>query len=303
MKYIKLSSTDLSVSQIIMGNMRLNELSKKEAENLINTALDNGINFFDHADVYGSGECETLFAQAIGMNSSVREKMILQGKCGIVKKNGFAYFDFSKEYILYATDQILKRLNTEYLDTLLLHRPDSWMIPEEVAEAFAILEKSGKVRYFGVSNQNAGQIEFLQSAVTQKITANQLQLSLAHSLMFDTGLTVNMTIPQSVSRENGILEYCRLKNITIQAWSPMQKGFFEGSFLGDKGKYAKLNEKLDELAQKYNVAPSTIATAWITSHPANIQVVAGTINPKHLIDSCRASEIALSKEEWYALYA
>ncbi|MDR1543506.1 MAG: aldo/keto reductase [Prevotellaceae bacterium] len=303
MKYIKLSNTDLSVSNIIMGNMRLNELSKNEAEILIKTALDNGINFFDHADVYGSGECETLFAQAIGMNPTIREKMLLQGKCGIVKKNGFAYFDFSKEYILYATDQILKRLNTEYLDTLLLHRPDSLVEPEEVAEAFDILQKSGKVRHFGVSNQNPSQIRFLQRSVNQKLVANQLQFSVAHSLMVDVGLTVNMTIPQSVSREGGILDYCRENNITIQAWSPLQKGFFEGTFIGDKGKYAKLNETLERIGKKYSVPAATIAIAWITRHPANIQVVTGTISPKHLTEACLASELRLEKEEWYEIYA
>ena len=300
MKYIPIGTTDLRASNIAMGNMRLTELSLTEAEKLIKTALEEGINFFDHADIYAGGKSEKSFAEAIQMNASIREKMIIQSKCGIRPEGG--YFDFSKEHIISSVDGILKRLNTEYLDILLLHRPDALMEPEEVAEAFNELQEKGKVRHFGVSNHNPMQIELLEKYISQKIVANQLQFSVAHTPMIDSGMTLNMNIEQSVNRDSSILEYCRLKDITIQAWSPFQHGFFEGAFLGDRKRYAELNEVIDDLALKYEVKNTTIATAWITRHPANMQVVIGTTNVDRLKDACKASEMRLTREEWYQLY-
>lgn len=300
MKYFPIKGTNLNVSNIVMGNMRITSLSKPELERLIQTALDEGINFFDHADIYGGGECEKLFADAIQMNDDLREKIILQTKCGIISKDN--YYDFSKEHIIRSVEGSLKRLKTDYIDILLLHRPDPLMEPEEVAEAFDELHNSGKVRYFGVSNHNPMQIELLQKYVPHKIVVNQLQFSIAHTPMIDSGIALNMNIDQSINRDSSVLEYCRLHDITIQAWSPYQHGFFAGTFLGDYEKFPKLNETIDEIAEKYGVDNTAIATAWITRHPANIQVVVGTTNVERLKSACQGSDLPLTREEWYRIY-
>jgi predicted oxidoreductase len=297
MKTFPISNTDIIGSNIIMGCMRLNNLSIPEAGVLINTALDSGINFFDHADIYGGGECETVFAEAIGMNARIREKIIIQSKCGIRK----GFYDSSKEHILRSTDQILSRLKSEYLDILLIHRPDTLMEPAEMAEAFDLLHKSGKVRNFGVSNFNPMQINLLQKYTRQKLAVNQLQLSMVHTPMIDSGIAVNMHINQAVDREGSILEFCRLNDITIQAWSPFQKGFIEGPFFDDP-KYADLLKTINAIAEKYSVNDTTVAVAWITRHPANIQVVAGTTQPQRLIDCCKGSDLPLTRQEWYEIY-
>lgn len=298
MKFIDIAGTDLRASNIIMGNMRLKQLSLTEAEKLIRTAIEQDINFFDHADIYGAGSCEEHFSEAIGMNPSLRETMILQSKCGIRK----GFFDFSKEHIIASTDGILKRLNTDYLDILLLHRPDTLVEPEEVAEAFSELHASGKVRHFGVSNHTPLQIELLQKYVPHKLIVNQMQLSATHTPMIDSGIALNMNIDQSVNRDSGVLDYCRLNGITIQAWSPFQKAFFDGPFLGDLENYPELNKLIDSLADQYGVTATAIAVAWITRHPANIQVVLGTTNVGRLKDACQGSDIRLTREEWYAIY-
>jgi predicted oxidoreductase len=298
MKYIKIANTDLNVSNMIMGNMRLKELDVHEAEKLIRTALEEGINYFDHADIYGGGQCEVHFAEAISMSPSVREKMILQSKCGI--RSG--YFDFSKDYILESVNGILKRLKTEYLDVLLLHRPDPLMEPTEVAEAFDELYNSGRVKYFGVSNFNPMQMELLQKYVKQKLIINQVQFGIAHTPMIDSGIAFNMKIDQSVNRDSSLFEYSRLNDITLQAWSPYQHGFFEGTFLGDRERFPELNDVLDLLAEKYQVTNTAIATAWITRHPANIQVVLGTTKAPRLREACQGADLVLTREEWYQIY-
>jgi predicted oxidoreductase len=300
MKNISIANTDLTASNIIMGNMRLTQLSLKEAENLIRTAMEEGINFFDHADIYGKGQCEEIFSDAIQMNSSIREQMILQSKCGIRSPEN--YFDFSKEHILESVNGILKRLKTDYLDLLLLHRPDPLMEPAEVAEAFEELQKSGKVRYFGVSNHNPAQIELLQKYIPQRLVVNQLQLSIAHTPLIDSGISLNMKTDQAINRDSSILEYCRLNDLTMQAWSPFQNGFFEGPFLGDLERFPELNKVMDNIAETYGVTNTSIATAWITRHPANIQVVLGTTNSGRMREACKGSEITLTREEWYLIY-
>ncbi|MFZ7944220.1 aldo/keto reductase [Neobacillus sp. 19] len=300
MKYINIANTDLNVSNMIMGNMRLTQLSLSEAEKLIRTAMEEGINFFDHADIYGKGKCEEIFADAIQMNPAIREKMILQSKCGIISSEG--YFDFSKEHILESVNGILKRLKTEYIDILLLHRPDPLMEPAEVAEAFEELQTSGKVKYFGVSNHNPAQIELLQKYIPYKLVVNQLQFSIAHTPMIDSGIALNMKTDQAINRDSSILEYCRLHDITMQAWSPYQHGFFEGSFLGDLERFPELNKVVDNIAEKYGVTNTGIATAWITRHPANIQVVLGTTNTERMKEACKGAEIRLTREEWYEIY-
>ncbi|MBC1644643.1 aldo/keto reductase family oxidoreductase [Listeria welshimeri] len=297
MKRITIGNSALTASEISLGCMRMADLSKEDANKVINTALENGIDFFDHADIYGGGKSEEVFADAIDMNATIREKMILQSKCGI--RQGF--FDFSKEHIISSVEGSLKRLKTDYLDTLLLHRPDTLFEPEEVAAAFTELEKSGKVRHFGVSNQNPGQIELLKKYVDQELIANQLQFSIMHTGMIDTGFNVNMTINPSLDRDGGILEYSRLNNMTIQAWSPFQYGFFEGVFL-DNDKFPELNKTIDKIAADKGVTNSAIAVAWIQRHPASFQTVVGTMNPGRIADIAKASDVTLSREEWYEIY-
>lgn len=298
MRTMKLGRSELEVPVVAVGCMRINSLDKAEAERFIRTALEEKANFFDHADIYGDGKCEELFADAIGMNAALREKMILQTKCGIVRGR---MFDFSKEHILESVDGSLKRLKTDYIDVLLLHRPDTLVEPEEVAEAFDILESSGKVKYFGVSNQKPMQIELLKKSVKQAIVANQLQLSITNATMISNGINVNMENASAVDRDGSILDYCRLHDITIQPWSPFQYGFFEGVFLGSD-KFPELNKKIDEIAEKYQVSNTTIAIAWLLRHPANMQPVSGTMNITRLRDICKASDVRLTREEWYEIY-
>jgi len=297
MRKIKLGVSNLEVPVVAVGCMRIHSLSKAEAERFVQTALEEGANFFDHADIYGGGACEEIFAEAIHMNDDIREKIILQSKCGIRK----GMYDFSKEHILASVDGSLKRLKTDYLDVLLLHRPDALVEPEEVAEAFDILESSGKVRHFGVSNHNPMQIQLLKKAVKQPIVANQLQLSITNATMISSGINVNMENESAVNRDGSVLDFCRLNDITIQPWSPFQYGFFEGVFLGND-KFPELNRKIDEIAEKYGVSNTTIAMAWLLRHPANIQPVTGTMNIGRLKDCCRASDIRLTREEWYEIY-
>jgi predicted oxidoreductase len=297
MRTMKLGSSTLEVPVIAVGCMRINSLNLLEAERFIHAALEEGANFFDHADIYGGGKSEEIFADALHMNMDIREKIILQSKCGIRK----GMYDLSKEYILESVDGILKRLKTEYLDVLLLHRPDALVEPEEVAEAFDILESSGKVRHFGVSNHNPMQIQLLKKYVKQPLVANQLQLSLTNATMITSGINVNMQNESALDRDGGVLDFCRLHDITIQPWSPLQYGFFEGIFLGNV-KFPELNRKIDEIADKYEVSNTTIAIAWLLRHPAKMQPVVGTMNIGRLKDCCKASEIHLTREEWYELY-
>lgn len=302
MKTIQIANTDLCVPQIALGCMRLGDRGPAGAQAFVETALELGLNFFDHADIYGGGTCESLFAQATGMCPSVREKMILQSKCGIRRDPGKeTYFDFSKEYILKSVDGILKRLQTEYLDILLLHRPDALVEPEEVAEAFEKLHSAGKVRYFGVSNEKPMQIELLQKYLKNKIVINQLQFSITNATMVSNGINVNMANESAVDRDGSVLDYCRLHEITIQPWSPFQYGFFEGVFLGNP-KFETLNKKIGALAEKYGVTDSAIAIAWILRHPANMQPVLGSTNPERIRAIAKAMDITLTREDWYGIY-
>lgn len=267
MNYINIGKSNFVVPQVALGCMRITKLDKKDLKALVEKAIELGANFFDHADIYAKGECEKHFSEALEMNSSIREKMILQTKCGIV--SGVS-FDFSKEHILSSVDKSLKSLRTEYVDSLLLHRPDTLVEPEEVAEAFSELKKSGKVRHFGVSNQNPYQIELLKKYCDVDIEINQLQLSITECGMIDSGLNVNMKNDVGINRDGYILDYCRLNDVTIQAWSPFQSGFFSGTFI-DNDKYPALNQKLAEIAEKYSVSKTSVAIAWINRHPAKTQ--------------------------------
>lgn len=298
MKYLELDGGKLRVSNIVMGCMRIKDLEQTQLDTLVHTALEAGVNHFDHADIYGGGACEERFGELLRREPGLRDKIVLQSKCGIRP----GYYDFSKEHILEAVEGSLRRLSTDHLDILLLHRPDTLMEPEETAEALQSLLDSGKVRWFGVSNHNPAQIQLLQRSFGQKLLFNQMQMSLAHTPMIDAGMTVNMRIDQAIDRTECTLEYCRLEGITVQAWSPFQKGTFGGPFLGDRENYPELNEMCRQLAEKYGVTPTSIAVAWLTRHPANIQVVLGTTNPARLLESCAGSALPLTRAEWYGLY-
>ena len=297
MRTLRLGTSGLDVPVVAVGCMRIGGLQPAEAERFVQTALELGANFFDHADIYGGGKCEEVFAAAVHMSDTVREHLILQSKCGIRR----GMFDFSKEHILEAVDGSLKRLKTDYLDVLLLHRPDALVEPEEVAEAFNKLKSAGKVRHFGVSNQKPMQIELLKKSVGQPLVANQLQLSITNATMISHGMNVNMQNEPAVDRDGSILDYCRLHDITIQPWSPFQHGFFSGVFLGHE-KFPELNAKIDEVAAKHGVNNTTIAIAWLLRHPARMQPITGTTNPGRLRDCVKAADVHLSREEWYEIY-
>lgn len=282
--------------RIIVGCMRLSQKSPKEAFHFLDHAMEQGCRFFDHADIYGQGQCEELFGE--WLSPSRREQIFLQTKCGIVPGK---MYDCSKEYILQAVDRSLERLRTDHLDRLLLHRPDALLEPEEVAEAFDQLEQSGKVLEFGVSNFNAMQLSLLQSALKQKIACNQLQFSAAHTVLVTSGMENNMKTPGAVSRDGYTLDYCRLHKIQVQAWSPLQYGMIEGSFLTNPD-FAALNKTIAKIAERYNTSPAAIAIAWILRHPAKMQVVCGTMNPDHLEEMVSAQNIRLTREEWYEIY-
>lgn len=299
MKQIDLGKSGLLASEIALGCMRMASLSEHEATMIIETAIQSGINFFDHADIYGKGASEEIFGRALKQTSFKREDVLLQTKCGIRPDLGM--FDFSKEHIIHSVEESLKRLQTDWVDVLALHRPDTLMEPEVVAEAFDYLHQSGKVKYFGVSNQTPMQMALLQKHIDQKLIVNQLQFGVMHTGMIDTGLNANMSNVASIDRDGGVLEYCRLHDVTIQAWSPYQYGFFEGVFLGND-KFPNLNAKIDELAGKKRVANTAIATAWILRHPAKIQTIVGTMNTNRLEQITEASEIELTRQEWYEIY-
>ncbi len=289
-----------NVSSIILGCMRMPALSVKEATMVIDRANELGINFYDHATCYGKGEAEKRFGDALKTLHIEREDIFIQSKCGLTFERGT--FDWSKENILTSVDEILSRLQTDYLDALLLHRPDVLFDPEEVAEAFDILERNKKVRHFGVSNLAPLQIELLRKYVKQPLVFNQLQLSITESYLIDQALYLNnKTTEMSINRDGNVLDYCRLHDITVQAWSPLQFGFFEGCFINHE-KFPELNAVLAQMSEKYGISKTGIAIAWILRHPAKIQAIAGTMNPKHLEEFVESANITLTREDWYKLY-
>lgn len=300
MRYITLGQDDKELSEIVLGMMRIEDKSVKEVEELVETALSVGINAFDLADIYGRGRCEELLGLVLKNRPDLREKMWIQSKCGI-RIEEFTYFDFSKDYIIKSVDGILQRLKIDHLDSLLLHRPDALMESDQVAEAFDLLYKQGKIRNFGVSNQNPMMMELLKKDVKQLLAVNQLQLSAAFTPGFESGFHVNMEDSQAAMRDGSIFEYCKLHDVVIQAWSVLQFGYFKGNFVGNE-KFQALNQVLDRLAIKYGVTPSTIAISWILRYPAKMQAVVGTTNPKHLREVSQAANFSLTRKEWYEIY-
>lgn len=300
MRYIKFGERQKEVSEVVLGLMRISEMTVDQVEELIESALAVGINAFDIADCYGHGKCEQILGEVLKCRPDLREKMWIQSKCGI-RMEEFTYFDFSKEHILEAVDGILERLNVDYIDSLLLHRPDALMEPVEIAEAFDLLKAQGKVIDFGVSNQNPMMMALIQKDVNQPLVANQLQLSAAFTPSFDAGFHVNMKQEAGIVRDSSIFEYCRLHDVVIQAWSVLQFDYFGGVFLGSE-KYPELNQVLNRLAEKYHVSPSAVAIAWVLRYPAKMQAVIGTTKKARVAEAARAAEIQLKRKEWYEIY-
>ncbi|MDO4258439.1 MAG: aldo/keto reductase [Actinomycetaceae bacterium] len=301
MRYIEFGQDQDKVSEIIIGLMRVADMTPKALEELVQTGLDEGINFLDTADCYANGRAEEVLGAALARKPGLRDEVFLQSKCGIRNDEDFTWFDFSKEHILEAVDGSLKRLQTDHLDNLLLHRPDALMEPEEIAEAFTILHESGKVRNFGVSNQNPIMMDLIRKYVSFPITANQVQLSAAFTPAFDAGFHVNMQTPTAIVRDGSLFEYCRLNDIVIQAWSVMQYGFFEGVFIGSE-KYPELNAVLDRIAAEKGVSSTAIALAWVLRYPGRMQAVTGTTKPERIKLSAQATDVELTKKEWYEIY-
>lgn len=293
MKTIRLGAQGPAVSAIGLGMMRLP--TAKSPDRFLRAAMDAGFTFFDHADIYGGGESERIFGRV--MQDVPRESYILQSKCGIRK----GYYDLSKVHILSSVDGILERLRTEYLDVLLLHRPDALMEPQEIAGAFDALRAAGKVRWFGVSNMSPGQMELIGSALSEPLVVSQMQMSLAACPMVDFGLRVNTMEDAAVSRDGGVLDWCRLHGVTVQAWSPLQYGFFDGTFL-DSPLYGELNAHLRRVGEAHGVSPTAVALAWLMRHGVGIQPIVGTTNPERLEALTQARSVELGREDWYALY-
>ncbi|MDQ0221639.1 aldo/keto reductase [Streptococcus moroccensis] len=301
MKTLSIVNGPEKVSALVQGCMRMTDLSNEAAAEVIKAAFDAGITFFDHATCYGEdGAAERRFGEAFKLTGLKREDIFLQSKCGLrFERNEF---DWTKENILTSVEESLERLQTDYLDSLLLHRPDLIFEPEEVAAAFDELEQSGKVRHFGVSNVMPYQLELLKKHVKQPLIFNQLQLSIEQSQLIDQGLYMNnLQTERSINRDGSTLDYCRLHDITIQAWSPLQHGFFQGTFV-DNPDFPELNEALDKFAKREGVTKAAIALAWILRHPAKMQVIIGSMNPKHIKEAADASKVTLSHHDWYELY-
>ena len=297
MKMIDIGGTGVLASAVAVGCMRIPAMGEEQLSRYIHAALEVGVNFYDHADIYGGGRSEALFGQVLAQEPGLRDRLILQSKCGIGKNQ----YDFSKQHILESVDGILSRLHTDHLDFLLMHRPDALMEPEEVGEAFDVLESAGKVLHFGVSNFSTRQLELLQSGVRQKLCVNQMQFGLKCTGLIDHALSANTEFPHAADRDGEVLDYCRLKGITLQCWSPFQYGFFEGPFI-DNPQFPELNACLEQMGEKYGVTKTAIAAAWVLRHPAKMQVIAGTTNPQRLQEIASGADVELERADWYALY-
>ena len=305
MRQIKIGNTNFTGSAIALGIMRMNKLTVEEAVRALETANETGINYIDSADIYGHGKSEEIFGKALQKSSLKRDDFYIQSKTGIYENPELDYkttrYDFSKKYLINAVDGILSRMKIDYLDSLLLHRPDALMDPAEIAAAFDELQRDGKVRHFGVSNFNPMQVDLLQSGVSQRLLINQLQLSVMHTGPIDFNIHTNMTDERSIDHDRGVLDYSRLHNMTVQAWSPFQYGQIEGNFIGNP-KFPEVNEALQKVADQKGVSKNAVAAAWILRHPANTQVIIGTMTPAHIIDSAKGADISLTAQEWYDIY-
>ncbi len=290
------------VSAMVLGLMRIAGRPDDEVRRLVGAALDAGVTMIDHADMYGRTlhECERRFAEAMRLTPSQRDALTIQSKVGVLRDG--PRYDLSYEHVVAGVEGSLAALRTDRLDVLLLHRPDPLVEPEEVARAVDDLHAAGKVLAFGVSNHTPRQVELLQRHLRQPLVVNQLQLSLTHAPVITQGLVSNMRDePQATVQDGGgVLDFCRLHDITVQAWSPFQAGFLDGVFLGSP-RHPELNAVIDRVAREHGVPPIAVATAWITRHPAGMQVVLGSTTPERVVDACRGADVVLTRVEWYDL--
>jgi len=301
MRIYRIKNTPLEISRISYGCMRMGKLEQKTAEAVVKTALESEINFFDHADIYAGGRSESLFGEVLLNNKGLREKILIQTKCGIrfagnPDPSSPGRYDFSYEHIMESVDGSLKRLHTDHVDVLLLHRPDALVEPEEVAKAFDELESAGKVRWFGVSNHTENQIRLLRKSVRQPLIINQVELSLTHSHLINEGILFNRT-GGAATPASGTLDYCRLEDILVQAWTPMG-----GGKILDRNSNPQALDLITRLASVKGTTPEAIMIAWLLHHPAGIQPIIGTTTPERVRACCEGDGIELTREEWYALF-
>lgn len=307
MQTLHIASANLDVSRIGFGCMRL-PADRAAALQCIRTALDEGINFFDHADVYGRGQREETFSALWREAPGLRAKVYVQSKCGVCmagdpRPTSPKRYDFSYSHIIEAVEGSLRRLKTDYLDILLLHRPDPLVEPEEVARAFTELETAGKVRHFGVSNHTGAQIDLLRSAVRQPLVVNQMQVSLLHNTLINAGVITNQDLPPAPVRGEGTLEYCRLHGITIQPWGPLATGWLTGRPGQPPDERAAAGSAMVEtVAREHRCSKETILIAWLLRHPARMQPIIGTMNMERIRACCAADGLELTREEWYRLF-
>lgn len=309
MQTIKIGQTNWEAANVALGIMRMGTLPVEDCTKALLVAHEAGINFIDSADIYGRdpklgrGSSEIHFGQALKQSGLKRSDFFIQSKGGLYadETGQITRYDSSKKHLIKSVDGILQRMGIDYLDSFLIHRPDPLMEPDQIAAAFDELQQAGKVRHFGVSNFNPQQIELLQQVCSQHLLIDQLQFSIMHTGMIDFGLHTNMTDPASISHDGGLLEYLRCKHMTIQTWSPFQYGTFAGTFI-DNEEFHELNVVLKQLADKYHVSKNAIAVAWILRHPAKMQVLLGTMNPQHILDSAKGSDVTLTAQEWYDVY-
>ena len=297
MKYYDLTERVSGASSIGVGCMRIGGKNEKEAEEFVSAALEAGLNFFDHANIYGGGGCEEVFGRLLRAKPSLRDRMLLQTKCGITEGR----YCFEKKHIIASVEDSLRRLGTDWVDVLLLHRPDILMDPSEVAEAFDRLQAEGKVLAFGMSNQNSFQLELLSRHLHQPIAVNQMQLGPAFTSMLDGGANVNNKNDAAPDRDGMVRDYCRMKGIRLQAWSPFQHGFFRGVFF-DEPVYAPLTAAITEVGEKYGLSPSATVMAWLLRLPEGVQPIVGTSSPERLRDLAKGADVRLTHEEWYRIY-
>ena len=289
--------------------MSLTAAHEQQVRQFLDTAAEVGVNFFDHADIYAFGRAEEVFGRVLNERPSLRDRIVIQSKCGIRQLPGpdskpVPLFDFSFEHIVASVDGILRRLGTEHLDILLLHRPDALMEGEEVARAFANLKQSGKVRYFGVSNQNRYQMEYLQSFLPDPLVVNQIQMSLLHSGFAEQGVSFNQAAPAYPDGLEGVSEYCAIKGVQLQAWAPLARGLYSGATLtGQPDAVVRTSALVKNLAAHHAVSAEAIVLAWLLRHPAGIQPVLGSVEPERLRACAQATTISLSRLEWYGLLA
>jgi len=290
-----LGSSPLNSSRLIYGCMRIvgdnSAHDRAKGRQAVRAAIDAGYTHFDHADIYGSGECESLFGELLTETPSLREQIIITSKAGIRPKQGENYaptqYDFSERYILDSVDGSLQRLGIECLDLFLLHRPDFLMNAHEVAETFALLKASGKVKHFGVSNFAPSQVELLRSVMSMPLVANQVEINIHN---------VNSLL-------DGTLDQCQQQQIAPIAWCPL--GGVAYSAWGNSFSVAdeqRIESELTLQAEKYQCQPWQVVLAWLLHHPAKIFPIIGSTTPERIIGAKLALSLEYSRDDWYRLF-